>query len=115
MIMPISPEELISLSKCDELVSGYIMGFQLHIITQSPFAKKDHKGILIDSYYNLFGSDDAQDVIDFAFSKHGDEIFKSGIALGVKDIIDFGLDSANSPLGLLRILHDREQDLDLPF
>lgn len=115
MIMPISPDELISLSKHDKLISGYIMGFQLHIISQSPFKEKDHRGILLDSYYNLFGSPDAQDAIDFAFNTAGDELFNSGVALGIQDIIDFGKDSSDSPLGLVRILHERNQEDDIPF
>lgn len=107
MIMPISPDELISLSKYDMLIAGYIMGFQIHIISQSPFKEKDHKGILMDSYYNLFGSADAQEAIYFAFNNCGDEVFKHGITLGIQDIIDFGNNSKNPPLGLVRILHER--------
>ena len=115
MILPISPEELISLSKHDKLISGYIMGFQLHIISQSPFNEKDHKGILLDSYFNLFGSYDAQEVIDFAFSSAGDKLFNSGVALGIQDIINFSKDPMDAPLSLIRILNEENQGDGIPF
>jgi hypothetical protein len=105
ILMPISPIELISISKRDKLISGYIMGFHHQIISCSSFKPSDHQGILVQSYYNLFGEDDAQEILDFTFSNLRDEVFISGFELGSKDITDFSKSSKNAPLGLLRILH----------
>ncbi|KZZ73399.1 hypothetical protein A3766_20100 [Oleiphilus sp. HI0132] len=112
MLMPISPVELISISKRNKLISGYIMGFHHQIISRSPFKPIDQQGILVESYYNLFGSDDAQEILDFTFSNLRDEVFKSGFDLGSKDITDFSRNSKNAPLGLLRILHKEDNSID---
>lgn len=115
MIMPITPDELIDLAKTDLKIAGYIMGFQIHIISQSQFPEKDHQKILIESYQNLFGYD-AEPAVSFAFNSATDPTFKEGLAFGIKDIINWGDDPQNKPSGLLLLLNQRESALDdLPF
>tara|TARA_X000001388_G_scaffold72978_1_gene64177 strand:- start:515 stop:934 length:420 start_codon:yes stop_codon:yes gene_type:complete len=110
-LMPITPDEFIEFAKVDELVSGYVMGFQMQIITNSPFSERDHQGILSDSYYNLFGDLDFADVLKFAYRNANNPTFKNGLTLGIRDIVNFGLDATNHPKGLLLILDGKAEEL----
>lgn len=106
-----TPDELIELAKADKEVSGYAMGFQVKMISTSQFQEKDHRGILLDSYYNLFGPDDAEEIINFAMRSLQEEDYQAGYSIGINDIVEF-LNSKQPPSGLLELLHRRKNDFN---
>ncbi|ODS09794.1 MULTISPECIES: hypothetical protein [Gammaproteobacteria] len=110
MLMPISADQLIIDAKSDPLIAGYFLGYQLHLIQSSPFPEKDHQGILLDSYYNLFGPD-GEEIKIFAYemSRKQNQTFNSGIETAINDLILWQNDSNQAPLSLVRILNDKYQ------
>ncbi|EIU6870071.1 hypothetical protein V4F55_003488 [Vibrio parahaemolyticus] len=110
MLMPISADQLIIDAKSDPLIAGYFLGYQLHLIQNSPFPEKDHQGILLDSYYNLFGPDgDEIKIFAYEMSRKQNQTFNSGIETAINDLILWQNDSNQAPLSLVRILNDKYQ------
>ncbi|ENM3908785.1 hypothetical protein GCS57_003528 [Vibrio cholerae] len=105
ILMTISADQLIRDVQKEPLIAGYFLGFQLHLIQNSPFPEKDHQGILSDSYYNLFGPDGDKAKL-FAFQMAGarNAEFNAGIEFAINDLTEWQSNPSNSPIGLLRLI-----------